>query len=299
DGTETQRPTPVQVSGLTNVIAVSSGGTHTLALKSDGTVWAWGNNTYGQVGLGSDFSNRLTPVQVPGLSGITAISAGIYHNLALKADGTVWVWGENSHGELGDGTGAQRRSPVQLPGITGVTFVAAGYQHSAVRTSAGTLYMFGMNDYGQVGDGTTDNQLGPVAMSQLTGGVRIHYTTNGADPTDADPFLTSGAAIAINQTTVLKAQAFKDGWAPSAIRTATYTLAPQGGPIQLASATYNVSESGGVASVNISRAGDSSVPASVDYATSDTAGLTNCNQANGIASSRCDYDTSIGTVRFD
>jgi uncharacterized repeat protein (TIGR01451 family) len=223
DGTETYHPTPVQVLGLSNVTAVSSGLSHSVALKSDGTVWVWGSNTYGQLGLGDDFSQHLSPVQVPGLTGVTAIAAGGYHTLVLKSDGNVWAWGQNSRGELGDGTNAQRRSPVRV-GLTSVSAIKAGWGHSVAQKEDGTLFTWGMNYSGQLGDGTTDDQTGPIQMRQLTGGVQIHYTTNGADPTEDDPLYGSAAPVFINQSTVLKARAYKDGWAPSAVKTATYTV---------------------------------------------------------------------------
>ena len=74
------------------MVAIAGGGDHSLALKSDGTVWAWGWNGYGQLGDGST-TNRLTPVPVSGLTGVVAIAGGDYHSLALKSDGTVWAWG--------------------------------------------------------------------------------------------------------------------------------------------------------------------------------------------------------------
>jgi len=114
DNTTINKISPVIVNGLTNIIAISAGGDHSLALKNDSTVWAWGNNTSGQVGDGSSSYEVLTPVQVVGLSNIIAISAGGGHSVALKNDGTVWSWGENEKGQLGDGTHIDRRTPVQV-----------------------------------------------------------------------------------------------------------------------------------------------------------------------------------------
>ncbi|BAS26700.1 hypothetical protein LIP_0843 [Limnochorda pilosa] len=114
DGTTTTtRPTPVQVSGLTGVVDVAAGWDHSLALRSDGTVWAWGYNAFGQVGIGST-TEQHTPVQISGLTGIVAVAGGGYHSLALKSDGTVWAWGYNSTGQLGDGTTTDRYTPVRV-----------------------------------------------------------------------------------------------------------------------------------------------------------------------------------------
>jgi alpha-tubulin suppressor-like RCC1 family protein len=107
-------------------LTVSAGSDHSLALKADGTVWAWGYNYYGQLGDGTTVS-KSTPVQVSGLTGVTAIAAGGSHSLAVKGDGTVWTWGYNVYGQLGDGTNTQRETPVQVSGLTGATAIAAGY----------------------------------------------------------------------------------------------------------------------------------------------------------------------------
>ncbi len=157
DGTlNIERHTPVPVSGLTNVIAIvaSGSGWHSLALESDGTVWAWGRNDRGQLGDGTT-SDRLTPVQVSGLSGVRALAAGSFHSVALKADGTVWAWGDNGHGQLGDGTTVQRNTPVQVPSFGGVVAVSAGQTHTVVLKADGTAWSWGGNGLsGQLGDGT-------------------------------------------------------------------------------------------------------------------------------------------------
>ena len=95
--------TPVQVSGLSGVIAIAAGEYHSLALKSNGTVWAWGRNNYGQLGIGT-ISDKKTPAQVSGLGSVIAIAAGTFHSIAIKSDGTVWSWGINEDGQLGDNT---------------------------------------------------------------------------------------------------------------------------------------------------------------------------------------------------
>jgi alpha-tubulin suppressor-like RCC1 family protein len=127
DGTVTDRSSPVQVGGVegdTDWIAVSCGDAHTMAIKTNGTLWAWGGNSgvgggvpnNGSLGLG-DIINRSSPVQVGLLNDWESVSAGAYHTLALKTDGTIWAWGDNnvlSAGQLGDGTLTNRSSPIQV-----------------------------------------------------------------------------------------------------------------------------------------------------------------------------------------
>jgi len=147
---------------------VSGGGYHTLALKNDGTVWAWGRNDNGQLGDGSNI-DRNTPVQVSGLSGVTAVATSNAHNLALKNDGTVWAWGWNGHSQLGDGTNLNRNTPVAVSGLSGVVAVAVGGGHSLALKNDGTVWAWGWNDVGQIGDGTTTRRWTPVQVSDLSG----------------------------------------------------------------------------------------------------------------------------------
>ncbi|MBM4165303.1 MAG: RCC1 repeat-containing protein, partial [Lentisphaerae bacterium] len=144
DGTMTTRLNPAKVimqdgAALSNVTAVAAGSIHTLALKDDGTVWAWGYNAWGQIGDGTQYTNRLNPVQVlmadrTPLSGVIAIAAGNGHSLAVQEDGSVWAWGDNSYGQLGDGTTTMRLNPVEIPDFFGVVVIGAGSDHTlAVR----------------------------------------------------------------------------------------------------------------------------------------------------------------------
>jgi len=172
DGTTTQRSNPVQVPDLTGVSAVAAGYRCSLALKSDGTVWAWGWNHCGQLGDGTTtdaFRGRSNPVQVTGLTGVTAISTVLYYSLALKSDGTVWAWGNNGNGQLGDGTTTQRNSPVQVTGLTGVSAIAAGTFHSLALKSDGTVWAWGWNHIGQLGEGITTEKHIPVQVTGLAG----------------------------------------------------------------------------------------------------------------------------------
>lgn len=165
DSTHTNKTAPVQVNGLTGVIAIASGGAHTLALKNDGTVWAWGYNVYSSLGIGTPGGDREAPIQVAAISGVVAIAAGGYHSLALKSDGTVWSWGSNFAGEIGDGTISVRATPVQVTGISGIIAISAGSIHSMALKSDGTLYAWGLNSDGRLGDGTTTNRFSPVVVS--------------------------------------------------------------------------------------------------------------------------------------
>jgi hypothetical protein len=121
---------PTRVIGLDNVVAVAGGLTHTLALRSDGTVWACGRNIEGELGRGNFDLTFSFVNQVDHLNDVVGIAAGSIHNLALKADGTVWAWGANSAGQLGDGTNNDSSIPVQVKGLANVAAIAAGGRQS-------------------------------------------------------------------------------------------------------------------------------------------------------------------------
>lgn len=154
--------------GLTNVKKVAAGYYHSLALKEDGTVWAWGRNDYGQLGDGT-ITYRAIPMPVNGLTGVKDVAGCSFSSLALKEDGTVWSWGNNSSGILGDGTTTGRTTPVQVKNLTGVVAVAARYNHCLALKADGTVWAWGANGVGQLGDGTTTGQKTPVQVSGLTG----------------------------------------------------------------------------------------------------------------------------------
>ena len=159
-----------EVDAVKSVLQVAGGSSHSVALCSDGSVWSWGHNANGQMGNGTtNYGVTLggDPVQASGLSEITQIAAGNSHSLALKADGSVWAWGSNSYGQLGDGTMTQRNTPVQVSGLGEVTQIAAGNNHSLALKADGSVWGWGYNAYGQLGDGTTVNRNTPVAVSDL------------------------------------------------------------------------------------------------------------------------------------
>src|SRR5262249_45580950 len=123
DGTTTTsaRPEPVQVSGLTNVVAIDARNHTTCAIVVDGSARCWGDNPFGVLGNGNDFSTQnhsSLPVSVSGLSNAVAIAVGSYHACALISDGTVRCWGANYKGQVGDGTTQDRLTPVVAKGVT-------------------------------------------------------------------------------------------------------------------------------------------------------------------------------------
>jgi alpha-tubulin suppressor-like RCC1 family protein len=162
---------PGPVRGLLGVVAIAAGGTFGMALKSDGTVWAWGFNNTGQLGNGTVTSSDV-PVQVSGLTGIVAIAAGTDHGLALKSDGTIWAWGDNADGELGNYpfTLENTDTPVQVGGVSGVASIAAGDSFSMALKTDGTVWTWGINSYGNLGNGTFEGtSYMPGQVTGLTG----------------------------------------------------------------------------------------------------------------------------------
>jgi alpha-tubulin suppressor-like RCC1 family protein len=194
DGSTTQRSMPAQVSGLTGVVAIASnGGNHVLALKSDGTVWAWGANRAGQIGNASS-DNQLTPVQISGATGIVAIAAGHDHSLALNADGTVLAWGNNSNGQLGDGSHTSRSTPVQIPGVSNVTAVAGGDAQTLLFKSDSTAWVSGSFSSTDVVGGATWSHTTPAQINAGTGliGVAANFGYSFLQKSDGTVWFTQG-----------------------------------------------------------------------------------------------------------
>ena len=180
DGSTANSDVPVEVGGLSGATAISAGGCgrfaegHSLALLSNGTVMAWGDNEYGQLGDGST-ANSDVPVEVSGLKEVVAVSAGEFFSLALLKDGTVLAWGRNDLGQLGDGGTQESDVPVVVQQLSGATAISAGgcagspEGHSLALLGNGTVKSWGYNAYGQLGDGNAINSDVPVEVSGLTG----------------------------------------------------------------------------------------------------------------------------------
>jgi alpha-tubulin suppressor-like RCC1 family protein len=186
DGTTTDRSTPVQVNSLTGVMTqVAAGEGFSLALRSNGTVWAWGRNDRGQLGRGTISSGELVPARVAVLNRITKISAGRDFALALRSDGIVFAWGANRFGQLGNG--APSYGPVSVPvkvaGLAQVTGISAGSDSALAAEASGisaitSVWAWGNNDDGQLGDGTTTVHSTPERVTGLP--VSIAGITVGA-----------------------------------------------------------------------------------------------------------------------
>ncbi|MHC1699103.1 MAG: RCC1 domain-containing protein [Geobacteraceae bacterium] len=179
NGTLDSKTSPIQVTALNGVKAVAAGGNHTLAIAADDTVWAWGLNSSGQLG-DNTLVTRNIPVQVltsdgvTPLSGITAIAAGGAFSLALKSDGTVWAWGSNSNGQLGNASLVASSVPVQVvisggTALSGITAIAAGGSHALAINGSDTMHAWGYNELGQLGDGTTTSSS--IAVPVIMPGV--------------------------------------------------------------------------------------------------------------------------------
>lgn len=193
DGTTTNSTMPIQVCApdtvapcsnfFDHVVQAANGINHALALRDDGTVWAWGGNYYGQLGVGNNLSNPL-PAQVCAtgesmpcdnyLEEIVSIAAGDYFSVAVDVDGGVWTWGNNYKNMLGDGTSISHSTPVKVcaPGdvapcasfLTGIVSIAAGSEHVAGIDVNGEVWAWGANQTYQLGDGTNEQRSVPVQV---------------------------------------------------------------------------------------------------------------------------------------
>jgi len=156
DGTTENRIIPTRIGSEKGWIAVTAGGTRTLALKGDGTLWIWGDDSSGE--------SKMIPTQIGSDSDWIAVTAGSSHNVALKADGSLWTWGFNWYGELGDGTTIEKREPTQISSYSDWIAAAAGDGHTMALRADGSLWGWGDNWRGQLGDGTTESKTTPTRI---------------------------------------------------------------------------------------------------------------------------------------
>ena len=158
-------PTPIRVmENVAAVYALRNAGPHTMAIRTDGSLWAWGSNSHGQLGDGT-IIDRLRPVHV--MENVAAISTGGAlgsFTMAIRTDGSLWAWGSNSIGELGDGSRIDRHRPVHIK--DNILAVSAGSSHTMAIGTDGSLWTWGNNWDGQLGDGTTTPRVNPVRIME-------------------------------------------------------------------------------------------------------------------------------------
>jgi len=167
--TETNLPTAI-MPDVTNVIHIGAGAYHSMAVKADGSAWAWGWNGYGQLGDGT-VTTRATAAPIQGLSGARALSASllIAGNCAgATSAGTLETWGANSFGQLGSGGFANRAIPSFVNGLPQIASFATGGYHTVAATVDGPIYVWGYNGYGQLGTGNTTTEDVPQAKGSFT-----------------------------------------------------------------------------------------------------------------------------------
>jgi uncharacterized delta-60 repeat protein len=222
--TTTEIFAPVQVGSRSDWASVSAGGGHSVALKSDGTLWAWGYNSKGQLGTGSfDSDYHTTPLPVgSGDSDWVSIAAGQYHSLTLKSDGTLWAWGSNNYGQFGNGSSDSNfhTTPLQSGSESDWASIVAGQYHAFGYKSDGTLWAWGNNGQYKLGDGTTTTRTTPVilreslmttyyqdtdgdgygdpAVSQESCSQPVGYVVNNTDCNDADFTVNPGVTEILN-----------------------------------------------------------------------------------------------------
>ena len=164
DGTNLDRHKPVRI--MENVVAVSAGRDHTMAIKVDGSLWVWGWNSSGQLGDGTDVPYLLEPIKI--MDDVAFVSAGWDYTMAIRTDGSLWAWGSNWLGQLGNGisTSWLTSNPKPIKIIDDVAFVSAGVGHTMAIKTDGSLWGWGKNTHGQLGDSTVIHRFSPVKIME-------------------------------------------------------------------------------------------------------------------------------------
>jgi alpha-tubulin suppressor-like RCC1 family protein len=168
---------PKQVGALSTWSKISASGYFNMAIKTDGTLWGWGTNSAGQLGLGN-LINYSSPKQVGALTTWTYISNSNNFCLATRTDGTLWAWGYNVFGQLGQGTTTYYSSPKQVGGLTTWSTVNAASNFSTAIKTDGTLWSWGINNAGQLGLGNTSTYTSPKQVGILNNWKTLNVSGN-------------------------------------------------------------------------------------------------------------------------
>ncbi|MCL1888191.1 MAG: InlB B-repeat-containing protein [Kiritimatiellaeota bacterium] len=171
-GTATLTATVAGGLGEIGIKSISVGGFYTVAVKTDGTLWAWGENDDGELGDGTTDEKHI-PTQIGTDDDWAIVTAGYHHTLALKTNGTLWAWGVGGSGQLGDGTETSTNIPTKIGDDNDWATIAAGGFHSVALKTNGTLWAWGYNRLGQVGDGTSDGKNIPTKITGISDVVAI------------------------------------------------------------------------------------------------------------------------------
>lgn len=158
--------TPTQVGTESDWNAIAAGSAHTISLKTDRTLWTWGDNGFGQLGLSDTMVNSWIPIQVGTESDWLTIAAGTSHTMSLKTNRTLWTWGYNNYGQLGLGDTLDRWTPVQVGYDSDWLIIAAGRYHTISRKNNGTLWAWGYNSNGQLGLNNKTNKWIPTIVEE-------------------------------------------------------------------------------------------------------------------------------------
>ncbi|MDO9257916.1 MAG: T9SS type A sorting domain-containing protein [Bacteroidales bacterium] len=168
DGTDIDNPIVTQVGMADNWMSMAAGANHSAAIKSDGTLWAWGSDEYGQLGDGGTNTAKTIPTQVSSETTWKKVFASEYNTYAIKQDGTLWGFGRNNVGQVGDGTTVQKNMPVQIGTATNWSEISSGRYFAVGLQTDGSLWAWGDNFYGQLGDGTYIGKTIPTKIGAST-----------------------------------------------------------------------------------------------------------------------------------